>query len=176
MDARRREQIQRWMVAFADGDRAAFEPLYGALWPVLLAFAARALEPRADAEDAAQAAIVKVFSRIVDFDRTRDGVTWALGITGYEIMTIRKRRARRREAGPAPLAGLLAGGPDLEEQAIADGLRRDVLALVGELGERDRAALFDALSGGESPRDERTRKQRTRAIERLRAAWRRVHG
>ena len=37
--------IQAWMVQFADGERAAFQPLFDALWPVLLAFASRTLEP-----------------------------------------------------------------------------------------------------------------------------------
>src|SRR3954470_6617288 len=97
MEAARRRQIQAWMVQFADGERAAFQPLFDALWPVLLAFASRALGPVADAEDAAQAAMLKVFSRIVDFDRARDGVSWALSIAGYEVMTVRKQRARRRE-------------------------------------------------------------------------------
>ena len=85
------------MVQFADGDRAAFQPLFDALWPVLLTFTSRTLERTADAEDAAQQAMLKVFSRIADFDRGRDGVSWALGIAGYEVMTLRKRRFRALE-------------------------------------------------------------------------------
>src|SRR6188768_3808799 len=103
MDAERRRQIQAWMVQFADGERAAFQALFDALWPVLLAFTARALPQTADAEDAAQQAMLKVFSRIADFDRRRDGVSWALGIASYEVMTVRKQRSRRREAGAAAL-------------------------------------------------------------------------
>jgi RNA polymerase sigma-70 factor (ECF subfamily) len=176
MDAERRRQIQAWMVQFADGERAAFQPLFDALWPVLLSFASRTLEPLADAEDAAQQAMLKVFSRIADFDRGRDGVGWALGIAGYEVMTLRKQRARRREAGAAPLDQLEQEGPGTEAHAAAEELRRAVLAVVGELPERDRVALSYAFTGAAPPTDETSRKRRFRALERLRAAWRRAHG
>ena len=164
------------MVRFADGDRAAFQPLFDALWPVLLAFTSRALDRAADAEDAAQAAMLKVFSRIADFDRARDGASWALGIAGYEVMTVRKQRARRREIGAAALGAVEQEGANVEEHAMADELRRSVLAIVGELPERDRAALAYAFAGDQPPTDETSRKRRFRAIERLRAAWRRAHG
>ncbi len=164
------------MVRFADGERAAFQPLFDALWPVLLAFTTRTLDQTADAEDCAQQAMLKVFSRITDFDRGRDGVSWALGIAGYEVMTLRKQRARRGEAGAAALDRLEQRGPGIEEGLIAAELREAVLALVGELPQRDRVALAHAFSGRAAPTDETSRKRRFRAIERLRAAWRRVHG
>lgn len=176
MDAERRRQIQTWMVQFADGERAAFQPLFDALWPVLLSFASRTLEPHADAEDAAQQAMLKVFSRIADFDRARDGVSWALGIAGYEIMTIRKQRTRRRESPAAALERVEQQGTSVEEQAMVDEVRQAILELVGELPERDRAALAYAFAGEEPPTDETSRKRRFRAIERLRSAWRRANG
>lgn len=164
------------MVQFADGDRSAFQPLFDALWPILLSFASRTLQPLADAEDAAQQAMLKIFSRIADFDRARDGVSWALGIAGYEVMTLRKRRARRREAGQPSLDRLQQEGAGVEEVAITDQLRQAVLDLVGELAAPDRAALAYALTGEPAPADETSRKRRFRALERLRAAWRRAHG
>src|SRR3954468_13749759 len=147
MDADRRRQLQAWMVRFADGDRAAFQPLFDALWPVLLGFARRALDHTADAEDAAQQAMLKIFSRISDFDRARDGLGWALGIAGYEVLTVRKQRARRREAGAAALAGLRQDGAGAEERAIAEELAVAVRGLLGELPARDRAALAQAFTG-----------------------------
>jgi RNA polymerase sigma factor (sigma-70 family) len=176
MDAERRRQLQAWMVRFADGDRTAFQPLFDALWPILLAFTSRALAQAVDAEDAAQQAMLKVFSRISDFDRSRDGVAWSLGVAGYEVMTIRKQRARRREAGAAGLAGVAQEGANVEERAMAEELRRSVVEVVGDLPERDRAALAYAFAGEEPPTDETSRKRRFRALERLRAAWRRAHG
>lgn len=176
MNAERRRQLQALMVRFADGDRAAFQPLFDALWPILLAFTARALDQNPEAEDAAQQAMLKVFSRISDFDQSREGVGWALGIAGYEVMTIRKQRARRRESGAAALAGVAQEGANVEERVMTDELRRTVLEVVGELPERDRAALAYAFAGEEPPTDETSRKRRFRALERLRAKWRRAHG
>jgi len=164
------------MVRFADGERAAFQPLFDALWPVLLAFTSRTLERTADAEDAAQQAMMKVFSRIADFDRARDGVSWTLGIAGYEVMTLRKQRGRRREEGAGALDRLEQRDADFDERMIRDELREAVLALLGELPERDRAALAYAFTGEAPPTDETSRKRRFRALERLRAAWRRAHG
>jgi len=164
------------MVRFADGERAAFRPLFDALWPVLLAFTSRTLAPMADAEDATQAAMLKVFSRIADFDRSRDGVSWALGIAGYEVMTVRKQRTRRREAGSGAFERMEQRGANVEDRMIGDELREAVLSLVGELPERDRAALAYAFTGAALPADETARKRRFRALERLRTAWRRAHG
>lgn len=164
------------MVRFADGDRTAFQPLFDALWPVLLAFTSRSLEQAADAEDAAQQAMLKVFSRIADFDRARDGVSWALGIAGYEVMSLRKQRARRREAGPAALDRVEQEGADVEARTIAEELTQAVRDLLGELPARDGAALAYAFTGEAPPSDDTSRKRRFRALERLRAAWRRAHG
>src|SRR2546430_146863 len=91
-----RRVIHAAMVRFADGDRTAFRDVFDALWPAMLGLAMRGL-PRADAEDAAQRAILKVFDRIVDLDRTRDGVAWAMTIAAYEVMTSRQQQRRRRE-------------------------------------------------------------------------------
>lgn len=176
MDAERRGRIQAWMIQFADGDRAAFQPLFDALWPVVLSFAARAVPSQADAEDAAQMTMLKVFSRIADFDRARDGLSWVLGIAGFEVMTLRKQRARRRESGPAALNGVPHDDGDAEALVMREELRQAVLELVGELPDRDRAALAYALAGQAPPADETSRKRRFRALERLRAAWRRAHG
>jgi hypothetical protein len=91
-------------------------------------------------------------------------------------MTLRKRRARRREAGPAALDGLAQTGSDAEAQVVAEQLRHAVLELVGDLSETDRATLALAFTGESPLADERSRKRRFRALERLRAAWRRAHG
>jgi RNA polymerase sigma-70 factor (ECF subfamily) len=176
MDPARRQRIGNWILRFADGDREAFQPLFDELWPLLVAFTSKGLDERAAAEDAAQQAIIKIFSRIATFDRSRDGVSWVLGIAGFEVMTIRKQRLRRREVGPVPLGGLADANANAEEQAIVNQLRGAVLSIVGDLSDRDRVALAYAFTGDRAPTDERSRKQRFRALARLRAAWRRAHG
>lgn len=170
-----RRAIHEVMVRFADGDRAAFREVFDALWPLLVAFTARALPIHADAEDAAQRALIKVFDRIADMDRARDGVAWALTIATYEVMTLRKQRARRRERS----AALPVESPDhdalADEQLAQRELRAALHATIGELSLADQAALTQLLEEV-APSGETERKRRWRAIERLRALFGKAHG
>ncbi|MDP2316320.1 MAG: sigma-70 family RNA polymerase sigma factor [Pseudomonadota bacterium] len=163
------------MVRVADGERDAFRGVFDGLWPLLLAFCRRGLDSEADAEDAAQRALLKVSARIVDLDRERDGVAWALTIASFEILTVRAQRRRRREEGSVSQGDVRGPGPTPEEEAIARNLHAAVLALVGQLSERDQQALHDALRG-KSGTDDTSRKRRLRAFDRLRDAWRKLHG
>src|ERR1017187_3425512 len=97
MDSTRRRAIHDAMVRLADGERSAGSSLVDELWPVILAFAQRGVGHEQDAEDVAQEVFVRICSRISDFDRTRDGLSWAFGIAAFEVMTHRRRRRRRRE-------------------------------------------------------------------------------
>lgn len=173
MNAADRSRLHAAIVQFADGDRAAFREVFDGLWPVLLSFATRTLRDTADSEDAAQRAILKVFDRIVDFDGARDGVSWALAIAAFEVLTTRKQRTRRREE--AGEYNIEDDRPIASEVLIAEELRASIREIVGEMSERDREALELALSDV-TPRGETERKRRFRAIERLRAAWRKAHG
>jgi len=176
MDPGRRQRIHDWTLRFADGDRAAFQPLFDALWPLLFEISFKGLGDAAAAEDAAQQAMIKTFSRIAEFDRSRDGVSWVVGILAFEVMTIRKQRARRREVDVAALDSMPDERAGAEEQTAADQIHSAVVAVVGKLSERDQAALASVLASDAPPKEERSRKQRFRALERLRAAWRRAHG
>jgi DNA-directed RNA polymerase specialized sigma24 family protein len=92
------------------------------------------------------------------------------------VLTIRRQRLRRKETAAVDLKEVQHPGQNSEERTMAEQLRQAVMAIVGELPERDRDALGYAFAGEQPPTDERTRKRRYRALERLRAAWRRVHG
>jgi DNA-directed RNA polymerase specialized sigma24 family protein len=171
VNAAERARLHAAIVRFADGDRAAFREVFDGLWPACLSLASRSLQ--SDAEDTAQRAILKIFDRIVDFDRDRDGVSWALTITAFEILTTRKQHARRRDDA-RDWDGEDAR-PRADEQLVDHELVAHVRGLIGEMSERDRAAL-EAMLGGAPATGETERKRRVRAIERLRAAWRKAHG
>lgn len=170
-----RREINAAMIRFADGERAAFREVFDALWPVLLAFTARTLANRADAEDAAQRALLKVFARIADLDRGRDGVAWAITIASYEVLTIRRAHGRRREHAVDALRATADGHALADERLSRDELIAAVRATIGELPARDRAALATLLDD-QPAAGETERKRRFRAIERLRALWRKAHG
>lgn len=164
------------MSRFADGDRAAFRVIFDGLWPAIVELTTRLVGDNAEAEDAAQRALIKVFHRISQLDPTRDGVAWALTIAAYEALTVRNHRARRRERGADLDPEVIvddAGSP--RDHVIASQLRSAMHAVLGELAARDQEALQAMLDGDGSP-GETQRKRRFRALTRLRAAWRRTHG
>ncbi len=163
------------MERLADGDRAAFGPAFALLWPRLRAFAVRCLGA-ADGEDAAQAALLKVFACASQYDRGRDPLPWALGITAWECRTLRRRRERRREEG-------LSGSPELPgaalspEQTVID---RALLAaaeeVLGTLRPIDVDTIISIGSGRRSVEGATFRKRAERALARFRLAWRARHG
>lgn len=175
MDREQRAQLQMQMVRLADGDRLAFDPIYEALWPVVRRFAQRMLNGSPDADDAAQVALMNVFSRATEFDRERDALTWALGVTAFECRTSRQRLRRRREA-PEP-ADREQEGPNPEELVVARDLQAAALEVLGVLRPADIETL-QALMTGERPTipGATFRKRVERAVGRLRSAWSSRHG
>src|ERR1017187_5865902 len=63
------QELDRQMALLADGDRSAIEPLFRALWPVIQGCCKRALGDGADADDAAQQAMEKIFNEASRYDR-----------------------------------------------------------------------------------------------------------
>jgi RNA polymerase sigma factor (sigma-70 family) len=172
-----RRQIHDAMVRFADGDRTAFRAVFDGLWPALLGVSARSLPVRADAEDAAQHAMLKIFSRIADMDRSRDGVAWAITIASFEVMTVRRQRQRRRESPDDALVAAADHEPRADERVWRAQLSDALRTTVGGLAERDQVAIAAWLDeAAPTAATETVRKRRFRAIERLRAAWRNAHG
>ncbi len=168
------------MTRLSDGDRTAMEPLVHELWPVIRSFAERGLAQVEDAEDAAQEVFLKICARISDFDRRRDGLSWAFAIASYEVMTIRRRHQRRREtSGDADkvLGSLADTAPSQEEAAIRSELDALVLAVAGTLSTEDRLTLGLVGSVELAATSNATfRKRKQRALERFRAVWRKLYG
>lgn len=170
MDPEQKEELKMLMVRLADGDRAAFDPMFEALWPIVHRFSARALHGSADAEDAAQVAMMKVFSNISRFDPARDPLSWTLGIAAYECKTLRQKRLRRRETSSSENE-LSSERASPESEAIARDLEAAILEFSGSLPEGERKALFAHLAGRRPPGDNPTfRKRLSRSLERLRRA------
>jgi RNA polymerase sigma-70 factor (ECF subfamily) len=166
------------MVRLVDGDRTAFTPLFEALWPLLRAYCRRALAHDADGDDAAQQAVVNMFLRASEFDRSRSVLPWAFGIAANECRTIRRRGLRRREA-VFDSAGAEASHATSPEQAV---MERELIAaasaVLGALRHEDAAAIRSAIGTEERPDipPATFRKRVERAMGRLRAVWRSRHG
>ncbi|MFP2933683.1 RNA polymerase sigma factor, partial [Pyxidicoccus sp. 3LG] len=138
------------MARLADGDRSAFAPAFGVLHPLVLRFCSRLLTDREDAEDAAQAALLKVFTRASDFDASRDALPWVLSLAAYECRTSRKTRQRRREASP-PDEGLPDGTEGPESRLVGAQLAVALRDVLEELRPEDAATLAAAMGETERP-------------------------
>lgn len=153
----------------SEGDGEAFEPVFAELWPLFRAFARRQVGD-AEADDVAQSALLKVFSRARLFDPRRDALAWCLGVVAWEARTSRRRSGRRREVPDDALAASAAAGADPEAAAIAASQEARLEHALEQLSAADRETL-SALASGERPAGAAFRKRLQRALERLRMAW-----
>jgi len=184
-----RAEIDVWMARLAAGEREAFTLVFEALWPRVFGLCRATLGNDADAADAAQQALMKLMERASDFDPSRPALPWALAIAAWECRSALRRRTRSREvastepeegASHAPTSidrapSLDANDP--ESELLRRELVRRALDAMNELSDVDRATL--AATFFDEPTDvagATLRKRRERAIDRLRAAMRRLYG
>jgi len=175
MNSGGRAALQAELTALARGDRTAFDPLFRRVWPLVRGFAARTL-PAAEADDAGQEAMLRIFSRASEFDPRRDALAWILGVAAWQIRTHRTRARRRREdeLGTAPERIDSAASP--EREAMSRNLGSALDAALSELSPSDAATLI-AYARGERPDlpGATFRKRVERALARLRSHWRYDH-
>jgi RNA polymerase sigma-70 factor, ECF subfamily len=177
VDPRQREQLQAAMTALAGGDRSAFHPVFAGLWPVLLRFCQHSLRDLDLAQDAAQAALMKLFLHATEFRADRDAVAWALGFAAFECRTTRNRGVRRREENDETrLLAIAGGGPSPEDASVEADLHSAAMEVLGSLRPGDAETLQLALAGDRPAGSPAFRKRLQRALERLRTAWRQTHG
>jgi RNA polymerase sigma-70 factor (ECF subfamily) len=169
MDHERKRELGALMARLASGDRAAFDPIYEALWPVVQGFARRVLAGSADADDAAQVALVKVFARAAEYEAERDALAWVLGVAAYECKTFRQKGRRRREA-PALADDVPATSATPEELVLTRDLEAAALEVLGSLRPADIEVLQALIEGRRIP-GATFRKRLERALVRLRTAW-----
>lgn len=88
------DEEQVWLDRARRGDRVAFGKLVEAYQGPVYNLAYRMLNNRGEAEEAAQEAFIRAYTRLDTYDPTRKFSTWILSITSnYCIDLIRKRRA-----------------------------------------------------------------------------------
>jgi RNA polymerase sigma-70 factor (ECF subfamily) len=159
----------------ADGDRAVFSDVFQRLWAPALRLCRSLLKNDADASDAAQQALEKIFTRASDYDRSRPALPWALAIAAWECRTIVRKRSRRRESrDEGELQMMVAGG---EEDFMQRELIRVALEAMGHLSETDREALVATFwEEAASVHGATLRKRRERALARLRFSFKKLYG
>ena len=125
------------------GDPAAYEALVRAHQDIAFRTACLFAGSAADAEEAAQEAFVKAWRALPRFRPDAPFRPWLLAIVANEARN--RRRAAGRRAGLALRAAQerVSGdaAPSPETALLAGGERRELLAALGALDERDRAVI-----------------------------------
>ena len=150
------------MDRLSDGDRGAFQPLYEALRPRAVRFARRSLD-ECHAEDAAQATLLRVFSRASEFEAGRPVLPWFYAIAANEIRSIARKKAVAIEDERPPVMDPEA---ELCEREITRALER----AIADLDEDSAQAILAVLERGPRPDAPPAtfRKRVSRAYARLR--------
>lgn len=86
--------LDRWLKATAQGDRAAFEQLYYAASPAVYAYALSILKDPYDAEDVLQECFVTVWNRAGQYRSQDKPMAWLLTVA--RNLSYRIRRSRQR--------------------------------------------------------------------------------
>jgi RNA polymerase sigma-70 factor (ECF subfamily) len=138
-------QEQVWLNEARKGDQIAFGQLIEAYQGPVFNLAYRMLNNAGEAEEAAQEAFIRAYTRLESYDPSRKFSTWMLSITSnYCIDLIRKRRAQLLSIDePLPHHPNLevdrAKGP--EAQVLTDEKQQLVQTLLSELPEEYREAV-----------------------------------
>ncbi len=138
------------LVAFGNGDRASARVLTQRLTPRVLGYAARMLGDRAEAEDVAQEAMLRLWRQAAEWRQGEAKVTTWLFRVVTNLCTDRLRRKRGQALDSVPEPEYDAPGAEagLQEQARAAALD---LALM-DLPERQRqAVILRHLEGFSNP-------------------------
>lgn len=165
-------ELNALMDRLADGDRAAFTPLFASLHPRVVAVARRWLGP-ADADDAAQRVLASVFARATDFQRGRPFLPWFWAIVANEIHGIaRRRKVDAARETPLEAAASVSASSDPEVEMVEAEMRASLRKAIDELdpisAEAVRAQLGEAPAAHAGASPAALRKRMSRAYSRLR--------
>lgn len=170
MNAPRHAALSLALARLARGDRSAQRAVFDEVWPLLRGFCRRMVRDAADAEDAAQRAVIRLFDQASGYDVERDGLAWALEIALWECRTLLKARSRSRTQELSRAAyDVVDAAPSAEAQLERREIEAALAEVLGEVSSVERQALLDGLTGAT------WRKRRQRALSRLKLLWSSQH-
>ena len=139
------EEEQVWLEAARQGDKAAFGRLIEAYQGPVYNLAYRMLGNRGEAEEAAQEAFIRAYTKLDSYDPQRKFSTWMLSIaSNYCIDLLRKRRALLLSLDQPlpPHPALMSDRADGPEAQTVDSEREEMVqALLETLPEDYRQAV-----------------------------------
>jgi RNA polymerase sigma-70 factor (ECF subfamily) len=142
----REVDLDGWIARLSRGDRSAFEPLYEALHPRATRLARMKLH--ADfADDIAQSALLKVFSRASEFEPGRPCLPWFYAIVANEIRGARRKDARIDLQDEIEITA----ESDPEAELVTRELSRSLDLAIASLDQPSAEAIHAMLERGPMP-------------------------
>lgn len=171
-------QLDELMCRVADGDRAATEPLFKILLPIVVRFIRKNLNGSQDAEDLAQQVMIKIFSQAHKFDRSLKTLPWVFTIAHFECKTHNRKIFRGREDSVAHIADHSNEHESPEEKTIQSNLKKALRDVLDDLSENELEVIMASLEEQDRPdiAGPAFRKRLQRAMAQVKGAWRKRHG
>ena len=139
------DELDAWMARLSRGERAAFDPLFRALYPRALRLARIRLADD-QARDAAQSVMMKVFARASEFEPGKPVLPWFYAAAANEIQTAHRRAAAGgRRAVDEARAHELPAAEDPEGLALERELRACLARAIASLDEASAEAIVCLL-------------------------------
>jgi RNA polymerase sigma-70 factor (ECF subfamily) len=136
-----RENLARLAEDAANGDKAAMDDLLRAVQPQVLRICKSVLPYSADAEDAAQEALINIATKIGTYSGRSSFSTWVHSVAANSARTTYRKLKRRAQAAHNPEQ---MERPDPRTTSVIAGTRLDLLEALEEL-ERDRPQMVTPL-------------------------------
>lgn len=148
--AEARQKLAAALARVAGGSEAALQEVYRNTSAKLFGLILRILGDRGEAEDALQEVYVSVWRRAGSFDAGKASpVTWLAAIARNRAIDRLRASGRPRAAEPIHAARDIADpGDDAPTRIDADAEREVLMGCIGELEERQSAAIRSAFFGG----------------------------
>lgn len=142
----REAELDALMARLANGDRAAFDPLYEALRERAIRVVARRA-PSA-AADIAQSALLNVFARASEFTPGRPCLPWFYAVVANELRAASRRDARLVSVAEPPE---VADGDDAESLLVRRELERALDLAIDALDDEASEAICALLGRAPIP-------------------------
>jgi RNA polymerase sigma-70 factor (ECF subfamily) len=168
-------ELDALMARLSDGDRAAFDPLFAALYPRAVRVARLRVDPER-ARDVAQTAMLKVFSRASEFEAGRPVLPWFYAVVANEVRAVTRGAMVRAQVALESDDGTTRDVRDEREDPEARTTERELEhalhRAIESLDAPSAEAIHSVLGRGERPNVESAtfRKRVSRAYARLRTA------
>ena len=172
-DANRDISDEALLVLYANGDAAAARALTLRLTPRVFGHANRLLGDRAEAEDVAQEALLRLWKIAPDWRQDEARVTTWLYRVVANLCTdrLRKRRGVALDAVPEPEDGAASPAEVMQERARVDALQ----SALGDLPDRQRqAVVLRHIEGFSNPEIAEVMEISVEAVESLTARGKRA--